>query len=63
MNLNGNKSSRDHLGTDQIQADFRQYLVDDGKADRTVQSYVTDVIKNVVTNQSIKSHLHKVLAI
>ena len=24
-------------------ADFRQYLVDDGKAERTVQSYVTDV--------------------
>jgi len=27
----------------QILADFRQYLLDDGKADRTVQSYVTDV--------------------
>ena len=27
----------------QILVDFRQYLVDDGKADRTVQSYVTDV--------------------
>ena len=26
-----------------ILADFRQYLLDDGKADRTVQSYVTDV--------------------
>jgi len=24
-------------------ADFRQYLLDDGKADRTIQSYVTDV--------------------
>ena len=27
----------------QILANFRQYLVDDGKADRTVQSYVSDV--------------------
>ena len=26
-----------------ILADFRQYLSDDGKADRTVQSYVADV--------------------
>lgn len=26
-----------------IQSDFRQYLIDDGKSDRTVQSYVTDV--------------------
>ena len=26
-----------------ILADFRQYLLDDGKATRTVQSYVTDV--------------------
>ena len=27
-----------------ILADFRQYLLDDGKATRTVQSYVADVV-------------------
>ena len=27
----------------QILADFRQYLVDDGKADRTIQSYRIDI--------------------
>ena len=27
----------------QVLVNFRQYLVDDGKADRTVQSYITDV--------------------
>ena len=33
------------LDSEQTQTlvDFRQYLVDDGKADRTIQSYVTDV--------------------
>ena len=44
-----------------IREDFRQYLRDDGKAARTVQSYVTDVFPNLAEKPSHRqpSALHR----
>ena len=42
-----------------IQAEFCQYLVDDGKAERTVQSYVTvySISWPIYWEETLKDHL------